>query len=303
MPLKRQFCSAMQGLIVINKPKDRTSFGVGARLRKILGEKRIGHTGTLDPMATGVLVCLVGRPCVLSNYIMSGSKGYIAKLKLGIKTDSYDITGEVINSSQKTVSKEEFLEATNSFIGESMQLPPMFSAKKVDGQKLYELARKGETITRTPSKINIYKIELLSFCNNEAEIFVSCSKGTYIRSLIDDIGEKLGCFATMTELVRTENGGFSIENSINLEELTNENAEDFIISAENAVKNYKEIMVTQKQAVRFYNGGELDINRIYGFKACENEVVRIKYQDKFVGLGVKNGECIKVLCPIENPNQ
>ena len=110
MPLKRQFCSAMQGLIVINKPKGITSFGVVARLRKILGEKRIGHTGTLDPMATGVLVCLVGRPCVLSNYIMSGSKGYIAKLKLGIKTDSYDITGEVINSSQKTVSKEEFLE-------------------------------------------------------------------------------------------------------------------------------------------------------------------------------------------------
>ena len=151
----------MQGLLVINKPKGITSFGVVARLRKILLEKRIGHTGTLDPLASGVLVCLIGRPCVLSDYIMGGSKTYVAKLKLGVKTDSYDITGEVIKSSDKKVTKEEFVSVISSFLGESMQLPPMFSAKKVNGQKLYELARKGEEIERKPSKIFIENIEIL----------------------------------------------------------------------------------------------------------------------------------------------
>lgn len=292
----------MQGLLVINKPKGITSFGVVARLRKILQEKRIGHTGTLDPLASGVLVCLIGRPCVLSNYIMSSTKTYIAKLKLGIKTDSYDITGEVLKSSEKKVTNEEFSSVVNSFLGESMQLPPMFSAKKVNGQKLYELARRGEEIERKPSKITIEKIDVLSFKDNEAEIEVSCSKGTYIRSLINDIGEKLGTYATMTELIRTENGGFSIEKAVNLDDLTTENLEKFLLSSEKAVLNYRAVNVTEKQAIRFYNGGELDINRIYGFKFNEEEILRVKYQDKFVGLGKRKEDSLKVLCPIENPN-
>lgn len=291
----------MQGLLVINKPKGITSFGVVARLRKILGEKRIGHTGTLDPLACGVLVCLIGRPCVLSDYIMGSGKTYVAKLKFGIKTDSYDITGEVIKSSEKKVTKEEFLDVVNSFVGESMQLPPMFSAKKINGQKLYDLARKGEEVERKPSKINIEKIEVLNFYDDEAEIEVTCSKGTYIRSLIDDIGEKLGSFATMTELIRTENGGFGIEQSVNLDDLTSENAFEFLLTAEQAVLNYNAVKVTEKQAIRFYNGGELDIARINGFDANENEILRVKYQDKFVGLGKRKENSLKVLCPIENP--
>ncbi len=293
----------MQGLLVINKPKDITSFGVVSRLRKILGEKRIGHTGTLDPLATGVLVCLVGRPCVLSNYIMSSQKTYVAKMQLGIKTDSYDITGEVIEKSSVAVSKEEFILAVNSFLGESMQLPPMYSAKKVNGQKLYEIARSGKEIERTPTKINISNISVLSFKDNIAEISVTCSKGTYIRSLINDIGEKLSCFATMTALTRIENGGFSINNAVNLDDLTTENAKDYIISAENAVKNYKAVNVTEKQAIRFYNGGELDVNRIYGFSANEDEIIRVKYLNKFIGLGILKENSLKVLCPIENPNE
>ena len=291
----------MQGLLVINKPKGITSFGVVARLRKILLEKRIGHTGTLDPLASGVLVCLIGRPCVLSDYIMGGSKTYVAKLKLGVKTDSYDITGEVIKSSDKKVTKEEFISVISSFLGESMQLPPMFSAKKVNGQKLYELARKGEEIERKPYKIFIENIEILNFSNNEASIKVSCSKGTYIRSLIDDIGEKLGSYATMTELIRTENAGFNIENAVNLDELTGENANEFIMPAEQAVLNYKAVNVSEKQAIRFYNGGELDIARIYGFNANEDEILRVKFQDKFIGLGKRKENSLKVLCPIENP--
>lgn len=291
----------MQGLLVINKPKGITSFGVVARLRKILGEKRIGHTGTLDPLACGVLVCLIGRPCVLSDYIMGSGKTYVAKLKFGIKTDSYDITGEVIKSSEKKVTKEEFLDVVNSFVGESMQLPPMFSAKKINGQKLYDLARKGEEVERKPSKINIEKIQVLNFYGNEAEIEVTCSKGTYIRSLIDDIGEKLGSFATMTELIRTENGGFGIEQSVNLDDLNSENAFEFLLTAEQAVLNYNAVKVTEKQAIRFYNGGELDIARINGFDANENEILRVKYQDKFVGLGKRKENSLKVLCPIENP--
>ena len=292
----------MQGLLVINKSKGITSFGVVNKLRKILGEKRIGHTGTLDPLASGVLVCLVGRPCVLSNYIMSSNKTYIAKLKLGVKTDTYDITGEVLENSEKTVTQDEFSSVVNSFLGESLQLPPMFSAKKVNGQKLYELARRGEEIERKPSKIFVEKIEILNFLENEAEILVTCSKGTYIRSLINDIGEKLGCFATMTDLIRTHNGGFDIENAVSLENLTSENVSEYLISAEGAVLNYKAVKVTQKQAIRFYNGGELDIERIYGFNADEDEVLRVKYLDVFVGLGIKKGNSLKVLCPIENPS-
>ena len=292
----------MQGLLVINKPKGITSFGVVARLRKICGEKRIGHTGTLDPLASGVLVCLIGRPCVLSDYIMGSSKTYIASIKLGIQTDSYDITGEVINSSEKKVTKAEFENAVNSFFGKSMQLPPMFSAKKVNGKKLYELARKGEEIERKPSEITIEKIEILDFCENEAKILVVCSKGTYIRSLINDIGEKLGSFATMTELIRTENGGFNIEKAVNLDDLTTENVADYLLSAEKAVLNYKSVKVTEKQAIRFYNGGELDLARVHGVSINEDEIVRVNYLDKFVGLGKRKQTTLKVVCPIENPN-
>ena len=292
----------MQGLLVINKPKGITSFGVVAFLRKILGEKRIGHTGTLDPMASGVLIVLVGRPCVLSDYIMSGSKSYVAKLRLGLKTDTYDITGEVINSSDKKVEENEFIAALNSFLGESLQTPPMFSAKKVDGKKLYELAREGKEIERKQMAINISEIKLLSFNDNEAEILVTCSKGTYIRSLIDDIGERLGSFATMTDLIRIENGGFSINEAVDMNKLSAENVGDYILSSEKAVSQYQAVNVTSKQATRFYNGGELDLNRLHGVNLSENEIARVKYINKFVGLGKKVGDTLKVLCPIENPN-
>lgn len=292
----------MQGLLVINKPTGITSFGVVARLRKITGEKRIGHTGTLDPLASGVLICLVGRPCVLSNYIMSGFKTYKAKLMLGIQTDSYDITGEIINKSEKSVTKEEFINVLNSFLGESMQTPPMFSAKKIDGQKLYELARQGKEIERKETKINITEIKLLSFDNNQAEILVTCSKGTYIRSLINDIGKKLSSFATMTELVRTENGGFSLTEAVELDKLSQENIDRYIRSSEEAVKTYRAVNVTQKQAVRFYNGGALDIERIHGLKTQDGEILRVKYLDKFLGLALAQEGSLKVLCPIENPN-
>ncbi len=292
----------MQGLLVINKPTGITSFGVVARLRKITGEKRIGHTGTLDPLASGVLICLVGRPCVLSNYIMSGFKTYKAKLMLGIQTDSYDITGEIINKSEKSVTKEEFINVLNSFLGESMQTPPMFSAKKIDGQKLYELARQGKEMERKESKINITEIKLLSFDNNQAEILVTCSKGTYIRSLINDIGKKLSSFATMTELVRTENGGFSLTEAVELDKLFQENVDSYIRSSEEAVKTYRAVNVTQKQAVRFYNGGALDIERIHGLKTQDGEILRVKYLDKFLGLALAQEGSLKVICPIENPN-
>lgn len=292
----------MQGLLVINKPKGITSFGVVAFLRKILGEKRIGHTGTLDPLASGVLIVLIGRPCVLSDYIMGGTKSYVASLRLGIKTDTYDITGEIVKSSDKKVSKDEFTTVLNSFLGESLQTPPMFSAKKVEGKKLYELAREGKEVFRKQTAINIFEIKLLSFKDNEAEILVTCSKGTYIRSLIDDIGEKLGSFATMTDLVRIENGGFSINEAIDMNSLSADNVGEYILSSEKAVSQYKTVNVTGKQAIRFFNGGELDVNRLHNVLLNENEIVRVKYIDKFVGLGKRVGDSLKVLCPIENPN-
>ena len=293
----------MQGLLVLNKPKGITSFAAVAKLRRLLNVKRIGHTGTLDPLASGVLICLIGRPCVLSDYIMSGQKTYVAKLKFGVKTDSFDSMGTIIDSSKKQVTKEEFIAVCNSFIGNIKQLPPMFSAKKVDGKRLYTLAREGKEVERKPNDIYIKEIKVLNFNSNEAEILVTCSKGTYIRSLINDIGEKLGSFAIMSELTRIENGGFSINDAVLLDDLTPENIKQHIISAEKAVSNYPKISVTQKQAVRFYNGGELDLSRIKNLNAKTGDILRVGYLDVFLGLGKVGETALKVLCPIENPNK
>ena len=291
----------MQGLIVLNKPKGITSFGAIAALRKLTGQKRIGHTGTLDPLASGVLICLIGRPCVLSDFIMHSEKSYIASITLGYATDSYDVTGQITSKSDIKISKEQLLKVLSQFLGESLQLPPMFSAKKSDGKRLYELAREGKIIERTPNKIFIKKLELLSFDGKKAEISVTCSKGTYISSLVHDIGLKLGSFATMTELERISNGPFNIENAVALAELNENNIENYIINPEVALLNYKKIEVTEKQATRFYNGGELDISRLKFDNISFDEIVRVNFNGNFIGMGKLTPLALKVICPINKP--
>lgn len=234
----------MTGIVNINKPLGKSSHFVVAVIRRITGIKKVGHTGTLDPLATGVLPICIGREATkLSQMIMDGDKGYKAVVKLGITTDTQDAEGEILTTMPtEKISKKDVEEVLNKFIGEISQIPPMYSAIKINGQKLYNLARKGIEVERKPRNVIIHDIKLLNFNEKEKtfEISVHCSKGTYIRTLCADIGEALGCGAYMGSLERTHCGRFSIENSISLEtfeELYNDGKiEEVLLSPEDAVK-------------------------------------------------------------------
>ncbi len=275
----------MQGLLLIDKPKDITSFSAVRKIKYLCKEKRVGHTGTLDPLATGVLPVFIGKATALSSHLLDADKEYIARVRLGISTDSCDITGNVIKQSEVNVTEEELLEVVNSFKGEILQIPPMFSALKKDGVRLYDLARKGKEVEIEPRKVNILEIELQDFDGTEFNIFVKCSKGTYIRSLCRDIGQKLSCGATMTELARIATSGFNIEDCISLDLLTEENIADYILNEEKAVENLREIRVTEKQALRFSCGGQLSFERLKDTFNEADEIVRVKHNDIFLGLG------------------
>lgn len=207
------------GLIVVYKESGFTSFDVVAKLRGICKTKKIGHTGTLDPNATGVLPVVIGKATKAINYIEDHDKTYVAGVTFGKSTDTYDGDGEVLSSSDVRVTKEEFLECMKGFMGKQKQIPPMYSAKKINGKKLYELAREGIEVERKPEDIEIFELSLLEFDFPNAKISVSCSKGTYIRSLIHDMGQTLGCGAYMSSLERTMACGFFKEQSHTLQEL------------------------------------------------------------------------------------
>ena len=211
--------SELNGIVVVNKEKGYTSHDVVNVIRRILGTRKVGHTGTLDPNATGVLPVCVGKSTRVSDMLMFSDKEYIAKVKLGITNDTYDAWGSVLSENEVNVSECELKRAISSFTGEIMQLPPMYSAIKQNGKKLYELARSGIEVDRKERKITIYECELISFENDTFKIRVKCSKGTYIRSLCHDIGQYLGCGACMTELVRTKASVFDIENSMTLSKI------------------------------------------------------------------------------------
>lgn len=207
------------GLIVVYKEAGFTSFDVVAKLRGICKTKKIGHTGTLDPSATGVLPVVTGKATKAINYMEDHDKTYVAGICFGKTTDTYDGDGNVLSSSDKIISKETFLSCMEGFLGKQKQIPPMYSAKKINGKKLYELAREGIEVERKPEDIEIFELSLLSFDFPNAYIKVSCSKGTYIRSLIHDMGGILGCGAYMSSLERTKACGFTKEQSYTLEKL------------------------------------------------------------------------------------
>lgn len=208
------------GAIVINKSPGFTSHDVVAKLRGITGQKKIGHTGTLDPDAEGVLIVCLGAATRISDMLMDESKEYEAVMLLGVTTDTQDMSGEVLDErSTKGLSEDEVTRAIKSFIGDISQIPPMYSAIKQNGKKLYELARAGVEVERKPRDITIHDIEIINMDLPEVTIRVSCSKGTYIRTLCNDIGEKLGCGASMKHLTRTKSGSFTIEKSLTLDEV------------------------------------------------------------------------------------
>lgn len=256
----------MTGFVFLNKDEGITSFFAASRLRRLFSTKKVGHTGTLDPMATGVLPVAVGGATRFIDFIPDSDKAYRARFLLGRTTDTLDITGEVLTENEVNVKREDIEKILPEFTGEIFQVPPMYSALKKDGVRLYDLARQGIEVEREKRKITIYSLELTSYeGENEFEIDVSCSKGTYIRTLIDDIGRRLGCGAVMTGLTRTRANGVDLSECLSLEELgalCEKGEPESSLHTVDSLLPYDIIKVTDNQAKRFSNGGELDCARL-----------------------------------------
>ena len=289
----------MNGIIIIDKPKDFTSFDVVAVVRKITGQRKTGHTGTLDPNATGVLPVLLGSATKAQDLIFNHDKSYIADFKLGVKTDTLDIWGKVISEKESAIKKSEILELIPEFTGEIEQIPPMFSAVQKDGKRLYDLARQGIEIERESRKVIVYSLTLLDFdeSTQSGQLEISCSKGTYIRTIIDDIGTKLGVGAVMTELRRTTACGYNLDDCITLDK-AKELAEKgelqaHIKSVESLFEMCGYVAVSDAQAKRFSNGGALDMSRTYlkNIEVTNGTIYRVKDRNnKFLGLGIADTE-------------
>ena len=282
----------MQGLLLLDKPAGITSFSAVSKIKRLAQEKRVGHTGTLDPMATGVLPILLGRATALSSLMLDADKRYTAHIKLGITTDTDDITGEIISQNEVDSAKIDLESALTHFTGKISQIPPMYSALKKDGVRLYALAREGKTVDIPAREVEIFEIKLLTPLNNENEfeIDVHVSKGTYIRSLARDIGEYLGTGATLTGLRRTYASGIDVSSCVSLELLDQENITERLLNEEIAVSHLREIKVTEKQAIRFCNGGQLGFERIKTENIKPDELFRVKYGEKMLGIGFADFE-------------
>ncbi len=277
----------MTGIIPLKKGENITSFFAVNKVRRIIGEKKCGHTGTLDPNATGVLPIAVGGATRFIELLPTHKKAYKATFKTGFCTDTLDIWGTVTETFSKEVSFGEIENTTSKFKGEITQLPPMYSAIKRDGVRLYELARQGIEVERTPRKCQIYELSVSEAENGEYSLYCECSAGTYIRTLINDIGEKLGCGATMTSLSRTFACGVEISECFTLEELAElkekGEIEKAFIPLEKLLLEYPEIQVTENQAKRFSNGGSLMRERLRNLG--ENGIYRVYGNGEFLGLG------------------
>ncbi|WP_297376980.1 tRNA pseudouridine(55) synthase TruB [uncultured Helcococcus sp.] len=287
------------GILAINKAKNMTSHDVVAILRKKLGTKKVGHTGTLDPIATGVLPMCIGRATKLSQYVSDLGKAYIADLEFGKETSTYDCEGEVINISDKQIfTKEEINKELNKFKGEISQVPPIYSAIKVDGKKLYEYAREGKKVEIKARKVTIHDIKLLDLNANRAKIYVDCSKGTYIRSLIHDLGRNLGTYAFMTDLQRIKVGNLSIEQTIDISDIDKYSKEDLynlIIKPEEVLDTLPRFDVDDNIRFRLINGQRVNVKDIKkSEKIQENTLTLVFNNNNFLGLAMKNDNIFKM---------
>ncbi|XZK76159.1 tRNA pseudouridine(55) synthase TruB [Clostridium perfringens] len=287
----------MNGVINIYKNTGMTSFDVVAMVRRVAKMKKVGHTGTLDPAASGVLPVCLGKATKIIDYIMENKKVYRVNLKLGMVTDTYDLEGAVLREKDAShITKDEILNCINSFVGTIDQVPPMYSALKQNGVRLYELARQGIEVHREARKVTIYSIENIKIeSNDNIQMDVCCSKGTYIRSLCYDIGEKLNVGATMTALERIQNGPFTKEEAINIEDLTEELLEKHIISIEKALDSFEKITVNEKFGKLLRNGVKVFDNRMYSEEVEFNKLYRV-YEDNgvFLGLGKRDEKGFKL---------
>lgn len=283
----------MEGIILINKPKDYTSQDVVSKVKKILNIKKAGHTGTLDPMATGLLPVMLGNYTKLSKYLIEHDKTYVATLKLGMKTDTGDNTGKVIEERAVDVDFNKIEEVLKSFLGKQMQIPPMYSAIKIDGKKLYEYAREGKIVSVPPREIEIYKINLININIDDKEIkfSVACSKGTYIRVLCENIAEKLNTVGTMSGLERVNVDMFNIIDAVTFEQLEeNKNNPAFIekhlLKMEDVLSKYEKISLDEKKKKSFLNGVLLSIDASDG-------IYNITINDKYIGTGTVKNKMLK----------
>jgi len=260
----------MNGIINVYKPCGITSHDVIYKVRRILGIKRIGHTGTLDPMATGVLPICVGKATRASELIMASEKEYKATVTFGFETTTQDSTGEPTNKSDRRISKEEFIDVLRKFKGDITQIPPMYSAVHHNGKRLYKLAREGIEVERKPRNIKIFDITLLSFSQDEAQILIKCSKGTYIRTLCEDIGRMGGICAHMSALERVRSGIFTVENSVKVEDISPEK----LIPVDEMFTSYKKIQVSGENEKKVLNGapfeGECNLGEKYRIYSSDN---------------------------------
>lgn len=274
----------MDGLLVFDKDKGITSHDLVYKVRRKLGIKKVGHTGTLDPMATGVLVISIGKATKTSEYIISSDKEYEAKIKLGILTDTYDITGEILKKESVNFTEKEIEECLKKFTGKIAQKPPIYSALKVKGKKLYEYAREGKSVDIKKRDVEIYSIDLLDFNgSDEISIRTKVSKGTYIRSLANDIGEYLGSYGTLTELRRTRTGDFKIQDAVGVSEFENMSVDEInkkILAMDLALSSFSRIDIDKNYYEKFLNGQFYRLNN-----KVEDKEYRVYSDNKFLGIG------------------
>ncbi|MBR2046519.1 MAG: tRNA pseudouridine(55) synthase TruB [Agathobacter sp.] len=281
----------INGIINVYKEKGFTSFDVVAKMRGMFHQKKIGHTGTLDPDAEGVLPVCLGKATKVCDLLTDKDKEYKAVLLLGVETDTQDISGEILNQKEVDVSEDMVREAILSFVGEYEQVPPMYSALKVNGQKLCDLARKGITVERKSRKVTIHHIEILSMNLPEVEIIVSCSKGTYIRTLCDDIGKKLGCFGCMKSLLRTKVDRFELEDAYKLSELEEllrqpESEWSFVAPIDTVFQKYVSVTAMTEAQKLVDNGNRIPDALILDMseKKMQEKVRLYDANDRFIGI-------------------
>lgn len=282
----------LNGILLIDKPQDWTSSDVVAKLRGILHERRIGHSGTLDPLATGLLVVFIGRATRAVEFAEADSKEYIASLRLGVKTDTQDITGNVLSECECDISEDKLKEALSRFVGDIEQTPPMYSAIKVGGKKLYELARRGEEVEREARKIYISKLEIMSH-DGDYVLDILCSKGTYIRTLCNDIGDYLACGGCMSQLRRVKAGVFDIENAHTLAEVQaaadSGTADKLVIPVDTLFAAYPEITASANEEKKLRCGSIIN-------KSTENGTYRVYSETgEFLLLGEVAGGKLKTI--------
>jgi len=277
----------ISGVLIVNKHEGVTSHKIISAVRRLYDTSRVGHTGTLDPMATGVLPVLLGRAAKASDYLMAHDKAYRCEMKLGITTDTEDITGEILTKSDIIPGEDEVKAVCASMIGKISQIPPMYSAIKIGGRKLVDIAREGGTVDRQPREVEIFSLGCSRVSDDTYVLDVECSKGTYIRTLCSDIGQKLGCGAVMSSLVRTRTGKFTLADSVTIEEIENLSMEERLLlprSVETLFEECPAVNVGDFHAKLIRGGTELYQKKLKT-SFSEGELVRIRHHGEFIALG------------------